>query len=642
MGQRRYLCALAVALAALAAPSSAFAADPVIAAAGDIACDPDSAFFNDGAGDSTHCRQRATSDLLTGGSYARVLPLGDTQYENGDLAKFQASYHPSWGRVLSISRPVVGNHEYETSAAAGYFDYFNGAGNLSGPAGDRSKGYYSYDVFLPSGARWHIVALNSECGASSAGTVGQAGACDAGSAQEQWVRADLAANATSCTLAYWHHPLFSSGGIGNNPVLQQIWTDLYDAGADVVLNGHDHNYERFAPQKPDGTANASYGLREFVVGTGGKSLLAMGVVKANSEVRQNSTYGVMELTLHDNGYDWRFASEAGQTYTDTGSQTCHGRPPTTPPTATTVEAGSITNTAARTLGTVNPKNQTTSYRVQYGTTTAYGLSTPTHQLPAGNVEREVVSALSGLTGATTYHYRLVATNAAGTTYGQDRTFTTRSATSSAYRNDVLATPGLQGYWRLGNSAGTAAADATGRFPGTYSGGFRLGRPGILYGDANFAAGFDGTLGEMTAGGPALSTTGSIEGWFYWQRGGVLLRDNTAASAGGWLMGWDNGGNLYYRVAGKNFATGRSAATYKDAWHHFALVKNAGNVAFYIDGALVHSGTGAPNTAAVMPWHLMRNGTYTTYAGGRVDELAIYNSALTASQVARHYSLAGSG
>src|SRR4051794_22917108 len=565
MGQWRKLGAAAVLAAALAAPSSATAADPVIAAAGDIACDPASSDFNGGAGDATHCRQRATSDLLASGNYAQVLPLGDTQYENGDLTKFQASYDPSWGRLRSITRPVVGNHEHLTAAAGGYFDYFNGAGNPSGPAGDRAKGYYSYDVSLPSGSRWHIVALNSECGASSAGTVGQAGACDAGSAQERWLRANLAANPTPCTLAYWHHPLFSSGGIGNNPVMQQIWTDLYDAGADVVLNGHDHNYERFAPQKPDGSANTSYGIREFIVGTGGKSLLAMGVVKANSEVRQNSIYGVMDLALHDNGYDWSFRPEPGQAYTDTGSGTCHASPPVTPPTATTGEAGSIGRTTAKTLGTVNPRNQATTYRVQFGTTTAYGLTSGTQQLPADNADHEVVNSLSGLSGPVTYHYRLVATNASGTTYGQDRTFKTRSATSSAYRAEVIATSGLKDYWRLADSAGTTAADVTNRFPGTYSGGFALGRPGILFGDTNTAAGFNGSTAEMTANGSALSTTGSVEGWFYWQRGGVLLRDATAASSGGWIVGWDNGDKLYYRVAGKSYSTGLSTAAYMNAW-----------------------------------------------------------------------------
>jgi hypothetical protein len=190
-----------VVAATLAAPVDAVAADPVIAAAGDIACDPGSSYFNGAAGDATHCRQLATSNVLASGSYAQVLPLGDIQYEDGTLTKFQSSYDPSWGRLRSISRPAVGNHEYQ-SGGGGYFDYFNGVGNLTGPAGDRSKGYYSFDVDLPSGSRWHLVALNSECTAPNAGSVGQLGACDVGSAQEQWLKADLAANPAVCTLAY--------------------------------------------------------------------------------------------------------------------------------------------------------------------------------------------------------------------------------------------------------------------------------------------------------------------------------------------------------------------------------------------------------------------------------------------------------
>src|SRR3954463_13521705 len=212
----RLVIILATALAPLATAPAASAADPVIAAAGDVACDPASTSFNGGAGDSTHCRQRATSDLLLTGGFAAVLPLGDTQYEDGTLAKFQASYDLSWGRVRSISRPVVGNHEYETSAT-GYFDYFNGVGNATGPAGERSKGYYSYDLSLPSGARWHIVALNSECSASSAGTVGQSGACAAGSAQEQWLRADLPATPRAAPLPTGTTPSSVPAGSATTP-----------------------------------------------------------------------------------------------------------------------------------------------------------------------------------------------------------------------------------------------------------------------------------------------------------------------------------------------------------------------------------------------------------------------------------------
>jgi acid phosphatase type 7 len=634
--------AVAIVAGALAAPTAALAADPIIAAAGDIACDPNSDYFNNGSGDATHCQEQATSDLLTSGRYTQVLPLGDTQYEDGALAKFQTSYDPSWGRVRSISRPAVGNHEY-SSGGAGYFDYFNGVGNLTGPAGDRSKGYYSFDVSLPSGSRWHIVAINSECSSSNAGNVGQAGACDVGSAQEQWLKADLAAN-SACTLAYWHHPLFSSGGIGNNASMQPIWRDLYAAGADVVLNGHDHNYERFSPQSPQGTADAAYGIREFVVGTGGKSQLAMGTTKPNSEVRQNSTFGVLELTLHDNGYDWRFAPEAGRSYTDSGSAACHDAPAAAAPTASTTDAGSIGPDSARVLGTVNPNDQATSYHFDYGTTDSYGLSTTDQPVtPTDNADHQVWAALTGLAPSTTYHYKVVATTGSGgPTYGQDRTFTTAAQASTAYSGDVRATPQLQSYWRLGESTGTVAADAVGSRAGTYRGGFSLGLPGVLFGDVDTAALFDGSSGEVAATGPSLSGSGSIEGWFYWQRGGVLLRDNTSAASGGWILAWDNGGTLFYRVAGKSYNTGRSASTYKNAWHHFVLTKSSGSVALYIDGSLVHSGRSAPNTAAVMPWHLMRNGTYSTYAGGRADELAIYGGALSASTVARHYSLGRSG
>jgi hypothetical protein len=236
----------------------------------------------------------------------------------------------------------------------------------------------------------------------------------------------------------------------------------------------------------------------------------------------------------------------------------------------------------------------------------------------------------------------LAANGTGTSAGQDRTFTTASQASTAYSQDVLATTGLQSYWRLGDAGGTTAADAKNGNPGTYRGGFALSQPGVLFGDTNTAALFDGSSGEVTAGGPVLSRYGTIEAWFYWQGGSVLLRDNTSASTGGWIVGWDNGGTLYYRVGGKSYSTGRSADSYKNGWHQFVLTKSSGSVSFYIDGQLVQSGKSAPNTAAVMPWHLMRNGTYSTYARGRADEVAVYSSALSSSQVARHYSLGRSG
>jgi len=291
------------------------AGDPVIAAAGDIACDPSSPTFNNGLGDATSCRQMATSELLTGAGLAAVLTLGDNQYECGGGTAFARSYDPSWGRVKGITRPAVGNHEYKvssdgtgcdpTATAAGYFGYFGSA------AGDPGKGYYSFDV-----GAWHLVALNSNCS--------KVGGCGAGSAQEQWLRQDLIAHPAACTLAYWHHPLFSSGNYAPGvPAARPLYKALYDNGADVVLSGHDHIYERFARQDPNGALDLTSGIRQFVVGTGGKSHYVVGAASPNSEFRSGSHYGVLRLTLHPAGFDWSFMTEAHQVL-DSGTDRCHG------------------------------------------------------------------------------------------------------------------------------------------------------------------------------------------------------------------------------------------------------------------------------------------------------------------------------
>jgi hypothetical protein len=301
--------------AATSAPTAqvAVSADPVIAAAGDIACDPVSPNFNGGLGTPTRCHAKYTSDLLVGAGLSAVLPLGDDQYYCGGLAAFQQAYEPSWGRVKAITDPAVGNHEYEASGgtdcdasrkAGGYFGYFGGA------AGDPAKGYYSFEL-----GGWHIIALNSNDGCALV-------ACDAGSTQERWLRADLAAHPARCTLAYWHAPRFWSGVSALH--YDAFWHDLYAAGADLVLNGHIHNYERFAPQTPSGALDRGTGIREFVVGTGGRSLAGLvNTIQANSQVRNDTTFGVLELTLHSTGYDWQFVPEAGKSFTDSGSGVCH-------------------------------------------------------------------------------------------------------------------------------------------------------------------------------------------------------------------------------------------------------------------------------------------------------------------------------
>jgi Fibronectin type III domain/Calcineurin-like phosphoesterase len=313
-------------------PRAAAAGDPTIATAGDIACDPTNTSFNGGAGTSANCRQLATSELLVGKGYSAVLPLGDNQYYCGGLTAFQQSYDTSWGRVKSITRPVVGNHEYLTSGglgcdstnagASGYFNYFGAA------AGTRGQGWYSYDI-----GTWHIVALNSNCG--------DAGGCGATSPQGKWLANDLATHRNACTLAYWHIPLFSSGGRAS-PNTLPFWQQLYNSGADVILSGHDHVYERFAPQDPAGHRDDARGMREFIVGTGGANHTTFPTTAPNSEVRNATTYGVLQLTLHAGSYDWKFVPEAGASFTDSGTAACVGATDTVAP---SVPSGLVVSTS---------------------------------------------------------------------------------------------------------------------------------------------------------------------------------------------------------------------------------------------------------------------------------------------------------
>ncbi len=294
------------------AQPAAAAGDPVVAAAGDIACDPASATFHNGLGSTTSCRQLDVSNLLVNGRFAAVLPLGDTQYDCGGYSAFLQSYDLSWGRVKSISHPVVGNHEYLTSGgtdcsttanAAGYFKYFGAA------AGTAGKGYYSFDI-----GTWHLIALNSSCSA--------VGGCGPTSPEGKWLAADLAAHHNVCTLAYWHIPLFSSGGRAAANT-RTFWQLLYSAHADVVLDGHDHIYERFAPQTPAGVADPVNGIRQFTVGTGGANHNPIVTRAANSVRTDTTSFGVLELTLHPTSYTWHFVPTAGGTFKDGGVANCN-------------------------------------------------------------------------------------------------------------------------------------------------------------------------------------------------------------------------------------------------------------------------------------------------------------------------------
>lgn len=264
-----------------------------------------------GAGDIAKCStegDEATAALLDD-IEGTVFTTGDNAYAKGTEGQFENCYDSSWGRHKSRTMPSLGNHEYRIADAGGYYDYF------SGHEGESGEGYYSYDL-----GGWHVVVLNANC-------EDVAGGCGAGSAQEQWLREDLAENPSDCTAAYFHQPRFSSGEHGNIESVAPFWEALYDAGVEVVLNGHDHDYERFAPQDPSGQADPAHGIRQFVVGTGGGGLDPFEEVQPNSEVRIAQTYGVLKLTLHPSSYDWQFVPVEGSTQSDSGSGQCHGAPP---------------------------------------------------------------------------------------------------------------------------------------------------------------------------------------------------------------------------------------------------------------------------------------------------------------------------
>lgn len=259
------------------------------------------------AGDIANCEAlagaAATAKIIESFPEATVAALGDLALKDGTAAEFANCYEKTWGAFKSRTRPAPGNHEFHAAGATPYFNYFGAA------AGDPAKGYYSYQL-----GAWHIIALNGECQSI--------GGCETGSPEEEWLRADLQSHPAACTLAYWHEPLFSSGaGHGNDLRYRDFWRDLYVAHAAIVLNGHDHDYERFAPQNPEGEADPR-GIREFVVGTGGNHPRPFGPPMPNSEVRKAFTFGVLKLTLWAHSYDWQFIPVSKQSFSDSGSDIC--------------------------------------------------------------------------------------------------------------------------------------------------------------------------------------------------------------------------------------------------------------------------------------------------------------------------------
>jgi hypothetical protein len=236
-----------------------------------------------------------------------VFTLGDNAYPGGSVEDFKC-YQRTWGRHKARTRPAIGNHEYVTLDAAGYFSYFGAAGGNSD-----AGGYYSYDL-----GSWHLVALDSPLAIST-----QPEFAERARAQEKWLEKDLTEHRTKCAAAYWHHPRFSSAKHGSEPRMSRIWEILYHHGVDVALSGHDHVYERFAPQNPAGAADWERGIRQFTVGTGGSVLYDFKAALPNSEVRYNGGHGVLKMTLHPASYDWQFISEDGKTFSDSGNASCH-------------------------------------------------------------------------------------------------------------------------------------------------------------------------------------------------------------------------------------------------------------------------------------------------------------------------------
>jgi hypothetical protein len=279
----------------------------VIAAAGDIACGG--------------CAQGATADLLDDllqtDRMAALLPLGDEAYASGLLTEFESFYKPSWGRpeLLAVTHPIPGNHEYADTTARGYFDFFNGPGQMTGLAGQRGDGYYSFDI-----GGWHLIALNTSDNCRWV-------SCAAGSPQHQWLVADLAAHPGMCTLAFWHHPRFQGGSVsGEASGAAPLWDALYDAGADVVLNGHEHGYQQLAPLNKAGEVDLVRGIRTFVVGTGGGDYdTTFGGPRAGAlEAKIAGVHGVLEMTLRRDAYDWRFiVVGSGAMVGASGSAACH-------------------------------------------------------------------------------------------------------------------------------------------------------------------------------------------------------------------------------------------------------------------------------------------------------------------------------
>ncbi|MFC5743731.1 PKD domain-containing protein [Dyella tabacisoli] len=390
----------------------------VVAGAGDI-CDSS----------GTVCQ--GTSDLIVSISPTAVFTAGDSVYESGTLSEYQTNYDPKWGRFKNLTSPAPGNHDYNTSGASGYFDYFNGVGVQTGPAGDRSKGYYSWDV-----GDWHFIALNTMSGNAVA------------NAQITWLKGDLAANTKPCTAAYFHHPLMSIGNYsGGYSTTQPIWDALYAAKADLVLNGHDHNYQRYAKLNANQQA-ATDGMREILVGTGGRAFYSFTTTDPNVEASDDGTHGVLKLTLTSTGYTGDFVPSDGNMFTDHFTGTCNvksGNPPPTGPVAgfsfaTNQLTANFTNSSTDSGGTI------TAYSWNFGDGASATTASPSHTYAAAGTFNVSLTVTDNNGASNTKSQSVTVASSGGSTQllgntgFETGTATPWTATSGVVSNDSSESP----------------------------------------------------------------------------------------------------------------------------------------------------------------------------------------------------------
>jgi PKD repeat protein len=581
-----------------------------------------------GAGDIAGCSQ--TRDSATGALVSAtpgtVFTLGDNVYDNGTASEFANCYDPAWGAFKNRTRPVAGNHDYNTTNAAPYYAYFGAA------AGDPTKGYYSYDI----GSDWHVVVLNSNCSFI--------GGCGAGSPQEQWLRADLAASTRPCTVAMWHHPRFSSGIYGFDPSTTAFSQALYDDGVELVLNGHEHDYERFALQNPAGALDTTYGIRQITVGTGGADLRTFDSTAPNSVVRSVTSYGVLKLTLDSGSYTWNFLPIAGSTLNDSGTGSCHGAPSTTTvPTASFIATPTSGTAPLPVEFSDTSTGSPTSWLWTFGDGTTSTTQSPSHTYAAPG----------------TYTVSLRATNANGSDTVTRTGFITVGEQppppppGSGYQ-DVVLLDRPAGYWRLGESAGTTTADAAGGPAATVVGGVTRGLAGVS-GDGNTAVRLDGTTGYVRVDNrDSLNFTTqnfTVEAWArptaVGTTGGAVVQKGDTTGYPGWQyrISLTSGGKWRATVfVGSTNVTATDTGTPSTTrWTHLVLVRSGAQVTLYVNGvaAATTSFTGSVNTSTGM-LAIGRSGAASDgYFNGAVDEVAVYPTALTASQVLNHYNAATS-